>query len=147
MTNKPESAVEAVAIKRWRATGDYAYPSEECADGEFVDFDDPQSALDALRGEVRDLTADRDSWMDQAEERVRNWHEEHEARLAAERRVAELEANDRRYRFLRDGDGEVDWQDAYEAIGSAFTGSHIDSLIDLSIERDAAHADLTKESP
>lgn len=41
---------------------------------------------------VAELRADRDSWRDQAEERIRNWHEEHDARKAAERRVGELEA-------------------------------------------------------
>ena len=40
---------------------------------------------------VAELRADRDSWRDQAEERIRNWHEEHDARKAAERRVGELE--------------------------------------------------------
>lgn len=60
-------------------------------------------------------------------------------------RVAELEANDRRYRFLRDGDGEVFWQDAYEAIGSAFVGSHIDSLIDEAMDR--FKADQEDDSP
>lgn len=59
---------------------------------------------------------------------------------ALEARVAELEANDRRYRFLRDGDGESDWQDAYESIGSAFVPEHIDSLIDTAIERHGAGA-------
>ena len=41
---------------------------------------------------VAELRADRDSWRDQAEECIRNWHEEHDARKAAERRVGELEA-------------------------------------------------------
>lgn len=49
-----------------------------------------QSALDALRGEVRELTADRDSWRDQASERVADWDKERQRADAAERRVAEL---------------------------------------------------------
>lgn len=99
MSTNPESAaVEAVAYARCGQDGkpwydDVVLPNSQEAEMWAYNLAPlyPQSALDALRGEVRDLTADRDSWMDQAEERVRNWHEEHEARLAAERRVAELE--------------------------------------------------------
>lgn len=47
--------IEPVAIKRWHATGDYAYPSEEAADGEFVDYDDHATTVSALEARVEEL--------------------------------------------------------------------------------------------
>lgn len=45
----------------------------------------------ALVARIRELEADRDSWAEQASQRVADWEREHELRIAAERRVSEME--------------------------------------------------------
>lgn len=40
---------------------------------------------------ARELEDDRDSWAEQASQRVADWQREHDLRVAAERRVGELE--------------------------------------------------------
>ena len=47
-----------------------------------------QQQLAAARNELREMTADRDSWMDQASERVKDWSEAN-AQLAAAREVVD----------------------------------------------------------
>ncbi|WP_423197894.1 hypothetical protein DFLDMN_001534 [Cupriavidus sp. H19C3] len=49
------------------------------------------SLLERAISRIRELEDDRDSWAEQASQRVADWQREHDLRVAAERRVSELE--------------------------------------------------------
>lgn len=55
----------------------------------------------AALARIRELEDDRDSWAEQASQRVADWQREHDLRVAAERRVGELE------RASQTGSGEA----------------------------------------
>lgn len=52
---------------------------------------DMERELIAAHSRIRELESDRDSWAEQASQRVADWEREHELRIAAERRVSEVE--------------------------------------------------------
>lgn len=76
-TNPESAAVEAVAnmtpakFTTRLADGSLILCVTESEHTQIVNAN--KSALDALRGEVRELTADRDSWREQAEDRLLEW--------------------------------------------------------------------------
>lgn len=50
-----ENDIKPVALDRWKATGDYAFPAEEDAEGEFVCYDDAVEVIDALNNQISEL--------------------------------------------------------------------------------------------
>lgn len=82
-------------IQRWRATGDYAYPAEECEDGEFVAYDDHRAELLRLTARVRELQQSLDRlhgarFSDRVYAVLKDRVERAEAELAAlKRKIAE----------------------------------------------------------
>jgi len=60
------------------------------------------SLLERAISRIRELEDDRDSWAEQASQRVADWQREHDLRVVAERRVGELE------RTSQTGSGEAD---------------------------------------
>ncbi|ESH90754.1 hypothetical protein B551_0222550 [Cupriavidus sp. HPC(L)] len=55
-----------------------------------------------LVAHIRELTSDRDSWCNQAADRLKDWDDMRQRAEAAEKRIRELEQDAARYRFLRD---------------------------------------------
>ena len=72
----------------------YVYETNPCWAAKYPDRWLPvysAATVAALEEEVRELTADRDTWQEQASDRVADWDKERQRADAAERRVAELE--------------------------------------------------------
>jgi hypothetical protein len=70
------------AVARWSVDPDNGY-MERDHEGEFVKYTDHVS-------EVAELTADRDSWRDQASERVKDWDDMRQKAAALQGEVSRL---------------------------------------------------------
>ncbi|MDT6962881.1 hypothetical protein QTN24_15380 [Cupriavidus sp. SZY C1] len=91
------------------ARRDIAQELQHCIDDTNVGQPNRYASVNLLERaitRIRELEADRDSWAEQASQRVADWEREHELRIAAERRVGELE------RASQAGGGEADLRDA-----------------------------------
>jgi hypothetical protein len=77
-----------------------------CQPQEYIDrlhdnAKDDQEEIDRQAAQIADLTADRDSWRDQASQRVKDWDDMRQERDKALARVGELEADAEMWRTLK----------------------------------------------
>jgi hypothetical protein len=96
------------APDRYKATGDYAYPSEEDADGEFVSYDD----YEKLRQRCEELEADARRYRWLRDESLGQWqhpivvHQHKFESLGTMRYIGPLIGNDLDTAIDRAGGGE-----------------------------------------
>lgn len=89
--------------------------------------------MERLLSYARDLEADRDSWRDQASQRLKDWDVMRVRAETAEQRIRELEQDAARYRLLRRGQH---WS-VIDGIGNSLRAEILDATIDAA--RGAKH--------
>lgn len=92
MSEKPVASIKTLARYEpdivYIGTGEYVAECVRADDGDYYLAADVDAAIEALLAEVERLRADRDSWEQQASDRVADWHAEY---LRAERLAEALE--------------------------------------------------------
>jgi hypothetical protein len=116
------------------------WPDISMSDGvqEFIELASPANVL-AIADHIADLIADRDSWRDQASQRVKDWDDMRQERDKALARVAELEADAARYRWLRNSDWYIGPAPQGDLIGVSWDDNNdAEGSLDQAIDRAAA---------
>lgn len=58
-----DNEIKPVVLVRWTATGDYGFPAEQDAQGEFVSYDEAMEVFDRMTAEIADANGKIDRFM------------------------------------------------------------------------------------